>query len=109
MVIKVATKEDAEKLLKSDGVTFGEGGVMVLLFEEQRTPVMCFKCRRLGHRARDCLRPVTCDMCGQEGRLYCETVNLRCVNCKGPYRLSHRKCLEYEKEKEWILKRQRYG
>lgn len=49
-----ATKEDAEKLLRSDSVAFGGGGIMSP-FEEQRTPVACFKCRRLGHRARDCM------------------------------------------------------
>ncbi|KAF9728557.1 zinc knuckle [Paraphaeosphaeria minitans] len=82
-VIKVATKEEAEKLLKSDSVTFGGGGIMVLPFEERRTPVACFKCRRFGHRARDCMRTETCNMCGQEGHLRCETVNVHCVNCIG--------------------------
>ncbi|OAL57288.1 hypothetical protein IQ07DRAFT_627147 [Pyrenochaeta sp. DS3sAY3a] len=53
VVIKVATKEDAKKLL-----------------------------RRFGHRARDCLRPETCDMCGQEGHLHCEATNLRYVNAR---------------------------
>jgi hypothetical protein len=56
-VIKEATKEEAEKLLKSDSVTFGGGGIMVSPFEERRTPVACSKCRRFGHRARDCMRP----------------------------------------------------
>jgi hypothetical protein len=49
VVVKVATKEDAEKLLESDSVTLGEGGIMVSLFEERRTPVACFRCRRFGH------------------------------------------------------------
>jgi Zinc knuckle len=66
VVIKVATKEDAEKLLGSDSVSFGGGGVIVSPFEERRTPVACFKCKRFGHRARDCVRPETCDMCRQE-------------------------------------------
>jgi hypothetical protein len=81
VVIKVATKEDAEKLLRSDSVTLGGEGIIVSLFEERRTPVAYFKCRRFGHRARDCLRPETCDMCSQEGHLQCETINLQCVNC----------------------------
>jgi hypothetical protein len=107
VVIKVATKEDAEKLLRADGVTFG-GGIIVSPFEERRTPVACFKCRRFGHRARDCMRPETCDMCGQEGHLQCGTVNLRCVNCQGPHRASHRECPEYRREKDRILTRQRH-
>ena len=108
VVIKVATKEEAEKLLQSDSVTFGGGGIMTSPFEERRTPVACFQCRRFGHRARDCIRPETCDMCGQEGHLHCETTNLRCVNCQGPHRASHRECPEYRKEKVRILTRQRH-
>jgi len=109
VVIKVATNKDAEKLLKSDSITFGGGGIIVSPFEERHTPVACFKCRRFGYRARDCMRPETCDMCGQEGHLQCETVNLRCVNCQGPHRASHRECPEYRKEKDRILTRQHYG
>jgi hypothetical protein len=103
VVIKVATKEEAEKLLKSDSVTFGGGGILMSPFEERRTPVACFRCRRFGHRARDCLRPETCDMCGQEGHLHCETTNLRCVNCQREHRASDRKCPEFWKEKRRIL------
>jgi hypothetical protein len=49
VVIKVAMnmKEEAEKLLRSDGVMFGGGGIIVSPFEERRTPVACFKCTRL--------------------------------------------------------------
>jgi hypothetical protein len=108
VVIKVATKEEAEKLLRSDGVTFGGGGLMMSRFEERRTPVLCFNCRRFGHRARDCRQPVTCDMCAQEGHAQCETVNLRCVNCQGPHRASSRQCHEYEEERDRILARQRH-
>ena len=107
-VIKVATKEDAEKLLESNSVTFGEGGIIVTPFEEQHTPVAYFKCRRFGHRVRDCPRPETCDMYSQEGHLQCETINLQCVNCQGPYCTSHRECLEYRKEKARITTRQQH-
>ena len=108
VVVKVATKEDAEKLLRSDSVTLGGGGIMVSPFEERRTPVACFRCRRFGHRARDCTRPEACDICGQEGHLQCEAVNLCCVNCRGPHRASHRECPEYRREKTRILTRQHY-
>ena len=50
----MAANEDAEKLLRSDSVTFGGGRVVVSLFKEQRTPVVCFKCCKFGHGARDC-------------------------------------------------------
>jgi hypothetical protein len=108
VVIKIATKEDTEKLLRSDSVTFGGGGIMVSPFEERRTPIACFKCSRFGHRARDCIRSNTCDMCGREGLLKCKTTNLRCVNYQGPHRASHRECPEYRKEMVRILTRQRH-
>lgn len=54
VVVKVATNEDVEKLLQSDSMTFGGGRVVVSLFKEQRTPIVCFKCRKFGHGARDC-------------------------------------------------------
>jgi hypothetical protein len=54
VIVKVATKEDAEKLLTSDNVSFGGGAIIISPFEERRTPVACYKCRRFGHRARDC-------------------------------------------------------
>lgn len=49
----MATNKDAEKLLQSDSVTFGGGRVVVSLFKEQRTPVVCFKCRKFGYGVRD--------------------------------------------------------
>ncbi|KAF2258295.1 hypothetical protein CC78DRAFT_479208 [Lojkania enalia] len=55
-VVKVATKEEAEKLLKSDSVTFRGGGIIVSQFEERRTPVAYYKCRRFRHRVRDYIR-----------------------------------------------------
>jgi len=39
VVVKVVTKEDAEKLLGLDSVTFGGGAVIISSFEERRTPV----------------------------------------------------------------------
>jgi hypothetical protein len=42
VVIKVATKEDAEKLLRMDSISFGGGAIVVLPFEERRTLVACF-------------------------------------------------------------------
>jgi hypothetical protein len=63
VVIKVATKEDAKKLLKLDSVTFSKGRIIVSLFKEQRTLVACFKCRRFRHRVRDYMQLETCNMC----------------------------------------------
>lgn len=56
-VIKVAIKEEAEKLLKLDSVTFSGGGIIVSPFKKQRTLVAYSKCRRFKHYARDCMRP----------------------------------------------------
>jgi hypothetical protein len=108
VVIKVSTKVDAERLLRTGSATFRGGAVIVSPFEERRTPIACFKCRRFGHKARDCIQQETCNMCGQEGHLQCETIKLHCVNCQGPHQASHRECPEYRKEKDRILAHQRH-
>ena len=53
MVIKVVIKEDAEKLLRLDSISFSGGIIIVSLFKEQYTLVVYFKCRRFRYRARD--------------------------------------------------------
>jgi len=103
VIIKVATKEDIEKLLTSDNVSFKGGAIIILPFKEQRTPVACYKYKRFRYRARDYTRPNTCEMYRQEGYLQCETVNLHCVNCQGPHQASYRECLAYRKEIDRIL------
>jgi len=109
VVVKVATKEDTEKLLRMDSVSFNRGAIVVSPFKERRTPVAYFKYKRFRHRARDYMRPNTCDMCGQEGHLQYKTVNLHCVNCRGPHRASHHKCPAYRKKKDRILAIQQHG
>ena len=64
MVIKVVMKEDVEKLLRLDSVSFSGGVILVSLFKEQRTLVACFKCKRFRYRARDCIRPDICNIYG---------------------------------------------
>ena len=108
VVIEVAIKEDIVKLITSDKVSFGGGAIIISPFKERRTPVTCYKCRRLGHKARNYTRPDTCKICGQEGHLRCKTVNLHCVNYQGPYQASTRECPAYRKEIDRILARQRH-
>ena len=55
VVVKVVTKEDIEKLLRMDSVSFSRGTIIISPFEERRTLVACFKCKRFRHRARDCI------------------------------------------------------
>jgi len=55
VVVKVATKEDAEKLLRMDSVSFSGGAIVISPFKERHTLVACFKCKRFKHRARDCI------------------------------------------------------
>ena len=80
VVIKVATKEEVEKLLILDNVMFSRGGIIVSPFKERRTPVAYFKCRRFGYRAPNYIRSERCNIYGQEGYLRCETVNLRHIS-----------------------------
>jgi len=81
VIIKVVIKEDVEKLLMLDNMLFRGGVIIISLFKERCTLIACYKYKKFGHRARDCTRPDICEMYRQEGHLWCETVNLHCVNC----------------------------
>jgi len=53
VIIKVAIKEDIEKLLTANNVLFRGGAIIILLFKERRTLIACYKYRRFRYRARD--------------------------------------------------------
>jgi len=53
VIVKVAIKEDVEKLLTSDNILFRGGAIIILLFKERCTPIVCYKYRRFRYRARD--------------------------------------------------------
>ena len=65
----MAIKEDIEKLFMSDNMLFRESIIIILLFKERRTPVIYYKYRRFGYRAKDCTRPDICKIYRQEGYL----------------------------------------
>ena len=46
-------KEDIEKLLTLNNVLFRGGAIIILLFKERRTPVVYYKYKWFGYRARD--------------------------------------------------------
>ena len=81
VIIKVAIKEDIEKLLISDNVLFRGGVIIILPFKERRTPIACYKCRRFRYRARDYIQPNICEIYRREGHLWCKIVNLHYANC----------------------------
>lgn len=58
-VMKLATKEDADKLLLGRP-TFGKGTVRAQTYVERRTPKVCYKCQGFGHIARDCTTSTRC-------------------------------------------------
>ena len=53
VIIKVVIKEDIEKLLILDNILFRGGAIIILLFKERYTPIVCYKYRRFRYRARD--------------------------------------------------------
>ena len=77
----MAIKEDVEKLLILDNVSFRGGAIIILLFKERCTPIVYYKYRRFRYRARDYTRPNTYKIYRREGYLRCKAVNLYYVNC----------------------------
>ena len=85
VIIKIATKEDMEKLLRLDNVSFSGNTILISPFKERCTLVAYFKYKRFRHRARNCMRLNTYNIYSQEGYLQCKIVNLHYINCQGLY------------------------
>lgn len=106
-VVKVATKEQAERLLMArftgKEITFGGASVEVSTFEDRRGPVACFKCQRYGHMKRNCTHEARCANCGREGHERCDSVDVRCANCGRAHRAVDRNCPVYRQQRQRIL------
>ena len=99
-VVKVATKEEAEKLLRGRP-TFGSGSVTVSPFDERRTPKVCYKCQGYGHIARECTTGTRCPLCAEDHeQSACQATSFKCTNCGGPHQAFAKQCGAYKREME---------
>jgi hypothetical protein len=79
-IIKVAIKEDIEKLLILDSVLFRGDTIIISPFKKQYTLVVYYKYRRFRYRARDYTRPNIYKIYRRESYLRCEIAILNYVN-----------------------------
>ena len=111
-VAKLATKEQAEKLLlaraQDEDVTIQGLSVEVSPFEDRRGPVACFKCQEYGHMKRECRNASKCAVCAKEGHERCSSTDLKCANCDGPHPAFDRRCPKYRTQRERMINLQNY-
>lgn len=112
-VVKLATKEQAEKLLlaraQDDDVTIRGLSVEVSPFEDRRGPVACFKCQEYGHIKRECRNTTKCAVCAKEGHEKCSSTDIKCANCNGPHPAFDRRCPKYRTQRERMINLQNYA
>ncbi|KAM7284682.1 hypothetical protein ISCGN_001776 [Ixodes scapularis] len=76
------------------------GHMRFKIFPYVEKPRQCLKCRRFGHIASTCSKPLSCSRCGGDHDLLtCEADAPTCVNCKGQHDSTSRHCPVYRKEK----------
>ena len=112
-VVKLATKEQAEKLLlaraQDEDVTIRGLSVEVSPFEDRRGPVACFKCQEYGHMKRECRNATKCAICAKEGHEKCSSTDIKCANCDGPHPAFDRRCPKYRTQRERMINLQSYA
>jgi len=69
VIIKVVINKDIGKLLMLDNMLFRGSAIIILLFKERRTPIVCYTYKRFRYRARDYTRPNIYEIYRREGYL----------------------------------------
>lgn len=87
---------------------------MVVRIEEYRgrnTPIMCFRCQKIGHTQLACKLPPKCVKCGNDHESRDCTIvtpedssNIKCANCAQNHVASSRECPYYIKHTQKIAK-----
>jgi hypothetical protein len=108
MVIYLASREDATKLLR-DGSFDVEGEMSYIRpFEQRPGPIRCRKCHQFNHIAHRCpSSQMICAKCAQPGHeaQSCTCNEVKCAVCHGPHATYDNKCRAYQLEKEKYLPR----
>jgi hypothetical protein len=95
MVIYVTKGSDAKRLLHEQFFhVAGESG-WTSAFERRPTPMQCYNCQEVGHKAFNCKKNQICAKCAQEGHHHKDCINdaiPKCVPCGGPHESFSRNC-----------------
>jgi hypothetical protein len=104
-VIKLASREDAEKLLSAEmreqDVTLQGCAVTISHFEDRRGPISCFKCQQYGHISTRCTNEERCPICAGAHKR-CNSTQFKCVNCGGAHRAFDKTCPIFMRQAERI-------
>ena len=94
MVVYVAKRADAAKLLEGRYFNVDGESAFTRVFEPRRGPMQCFRCLNLGHKAFSCTKERVCSRCAQPSHRHsdCQAEQLKCAVCDGPYKSPSRQC-----------------
>jgi DnaJ-class molecular chaperone len=94
MVVYLTKSSDAKRLLQDQFFHITGESAYTRAFEPRASPITCYRCQELGHRAYTCSKPQICARCAQEGHHHkeCQSMSEKCVHCNGPHEAFSRNC-----------------
>ncbi|KIX04690.1 uncharacterized protein Z518_05560 [Rhinocladiella mackenziei CBS 650.93] len=105
MVLYLARREDAEKLLREVRVDIDGETAFARPYERRIGPVRCFKCHQFNHVVAKCPSPQSiCSRCAEIGHTNreCTSNRVKCATCGGPHSTFDRGCRAYKLECEKV-------
>ena len=98
MVLYLASRQDAEKLLKDGRVEVDGETAFARQYERRTGPLRCFKCHQFNHIAARCPAPQpVCSRCADLGhtRRECSSERIKCATCGGLHSTFDSSCRMY--------------
>jgi len=101
LVIYLARKEDADKLLNRRIMEIGGEVAYPQKFERRQYPIRCYKCLEYsGHRMNRCTNETRCGNCAEwgHGDKECASQTTRCAACSETHKITDPGCPVYREE-----------
>ncbi len=94
MVVYVTKGDDAAKLLQGQYFIVVGESANTNVFEARPSPVQCYNCQEMGHKAFACSKPQVCAKCAEPGHRHegCQGREPKCVPYGGPHESFSRIC-----------------
>ena len=94
MVIYVTKGSDAVRLLQGQYFHIAGESAYTSVYELRTSPVQCYNCQAIGHKAFSCTKNVVCGKCATEGHHHRECLEEvpKCVPCGGSHESFSKNC-----------------
>lgn len=87
MVVYVTKGSEAARLLQGQYFHVAGESAYTRVFEPRYSPLKCYRCQEIGHKAYSCAQPQICAKCAQVRHHHseCQAVIPKCTSCGGPH------------------------